>query len=284
MEKEQSYAKINLSLDVVGKREDGYHDVSMVMQTVSLSDYLTLDLTVSKGLTVKTNLSYLPTGEKNLGAKAAKLFYQHLQEEIPPMEITIEKNIPVCAGLAGGSGDGAAVLRALHRRHKYPFDRETLLEIGRQVGADVPYCLEGGTMLAQGTGEKLSKLKKLPSSFVVLCKPHFSISTPELFHKIDSCPIKHRPDTKGMIQALEQEDLAGVARRMFNVFEQALHPRQKKTIDEIKNALIDYGALGASMSGSGPTVIGLFDSEEKAKTATEELRLEFPETFLTSPV
>lgn len=284
MEQEQSFAKINLSLDVLGKREDGYHDLAMVMQTVSLSDDVTLEMTEEKNVTVETNLAYLPKGEKNLAYKAACLFYEKLQIPFSGINIVIEKKIPVCAGLAGGSGDAAAVLRILNKLHESPFSLEELSKLAQKIGADVPYCLQGGTMLAEGTGEILTPLPPLPSCYFVLCKPNFSISTPELFQKIDSCRIKHRPNTKELVEAMERHDLSGIACRMFNVFEEALQPRQRKTVTEIKNVLIDFGALGASMSGSGPTVVGLFDGEEKAKKAIAQLKEEYPETFFTIPV
>lgn len=283
METESAYAKINLTLDVIGKREDGYHDLDMVMQSVSLCDKVSL-IEQGERLKVMSNLSYLPTGEKNLAAKATRLFYGKMGKELTGMQIEIEKNIPVCAGLAGGSSDGAAVLRILNRIHGNPLSDSELGKVALSVGADVPYCLLGGTKRAEGVGEILTELPSLPPCYIVLCKPNFSISTPELFQKLQSSKIKHRPNTLGVIESLHRGDLQGVACRMFNVFEETLVLRQGKTIVEIKNVMIDCGALGSSMSGSGPTVIGLFQREEHAQRAVQKLKCEYPETFLTVPV
>lgn len=283
METENAYAKINLTLDVIRKREDGYHDLDMVMQSVSLCDKVSL-IEQGERLKVMSNLSYLPTGEKNLAAKATRLFYGKIGKELTGMQIEIEKNIPVCAGLAGGSSDGAAVLRILNRIHGNPLSDLELRKVALSVGADVPYCLVGGTKRAEGVGEILTELPALPPCYIVLCKPNFSISTPELFQKLQSSKIKHRPNTLGVIESLQRGDLQGVACRMFNVFEDTLVLRQGKTIVEIKSVMIDCGALGSSMSGSGPTVIGLFHREEQAQHAVQKLNSEHPETFLTVPV
>lgn len=290
MLQEKSYAKINLSLDVLGKREDGYHNLAMVMQTVTLSDEIQAKFTDSEQIKVKSNLSYLPTGEKNLASRAVRLFYKYFAEIsdnqpiLKGMDIQIAKKVPVCAGLAGGSGDGAAILRLLNTHHGLPFSTEKLSQMGQEIGADVPYCVMGGTALAEGTGEILTKLTPLPPCFIVLCKPTFSIATPELFQKIDSCRLKYRPDTKGLVDAVNHSDLNGIAQRMFNVFEEALHPRQQKVITEIKTELLDCGALGASMSGSGPTVLGLFTSREKAENAVTALQKDYNDTFFTKPI
>lgn len=283
MEMEKSYAKINLTLDVLGKREDGYHDLDMVMEMVSLWDEITINFH-GDSMKVRSNLPYLPSGEKNLAFRAAKAFYQSLGQTMPPMEMTIEKKIPVCAGLAGGSGNAAAVLRILQKVHEAPFSHEEINVIAKSIGADVPYCLVGGSQRAEGIGERLTPLSPMPSCYLLLCKPNFPISTPELFQRMDSSRIKHRPDTLGMMEALSSGDLQGVACRMFNVFEEFLHPRHGNIIHELKNTMIDAGALGSSMSGSGPTVIGLFSEKEKAEACGERLRLEYKETYLTEPV
>lgn len=279
-----SYAKINLSLDVLGKREDGYHDLKMVMQSVSLCDTMEVEWNDSGRVQLVSNLSYLPTGEKNLVSKATQIFYQHLGKPVEGMHISMMKQIPVCAGLAGGSGNGAAILKLLHSYHDFPFSQEKLLEIGEEVGADVPYCILGGTALAERKGEQLTPLPSLPFCYIVLCKPNFSIATPELFQKIDTIRLKHRPQTTQLLKALEVGDLGGVACRMFNVFEEALNPRQQKVVNEIKTIFLNEGALGASMSGSGPTVIGMFQNEEMAKHTVALLKQTYRETFLTKPV
>ncbi len=280
---ESAFAKLNLTLDVVGLRPDGYHEMEMVMQSVTLCD--TLTLTPQEGrTTARTNLSFLPTGDKNLAVMAANHFYETLGIPQRHFEIFIEKRTPVCAGLAGGSSDGAAVLRALNRLEGSPFSPLELAKIGEKFGSDVPYCVLGTTALAKGRGEELTPLPPCPHCWVVLCKPPFPVSTPELFQRIDSTKITCRPDTLGMIAALEGGDLNGVAHRLFNVFEEALPRTQRQTVDEIKNSLIQLGALGAAMSGSGPTVFGLFDNQSIAQAAYEALKQSYQETFLAETV
>ena len=196
----------------------------------------------------------------------------------------LEKNIPVCAGTAGGSSDAAAVLRGLNELTGAGLSRRALAEIGARVGSDVPYCVLGGTMLAEGRGEILTPLPPLPACFIVLCKPAFSISTPVLFRAWDRQKKRLRPDTDGLIAALEAGDLAGVAQRVYNVFETVLPANQRREIDRIKNTLIQSGALGASMTGSGPTVFGIFRGQEPAKEAAGILREQYHEVFSTHPV
>ena len=200
------------------------------------------------------------------------------------LDINIEKHIPVCAGLAGGSSDAAAVLRALNQMEDARLSPQAVAGIGALVGSDVPYCVMGGTALAEGRGEVLTPLPPLPKCWVVLCKPEFSISTPALFAKIDSVRLRCRPDTQGAIAALEAGDLAGVARRMYNVFEDALPERQRVRVNDIKNALIQCGALGASMSGTGPTAFGLFDNKALAQEVQERLADFGGEVFLTQTI
>lgn len=274
-------AKLNLSLDVLRRRADGYHDLCMVMQTVGLSDRLRLETGTGAPLRMSSDLGFLPANEKNLAAAAALRLCQAAGADPGGLSIQLWKTIPVCAGLAGGSADAAAVLRGLNRLLRLELPRERLAEIGAQVGSDVPYCVYGGTALAQGRGEQLSPLPPLPPCRVVLCKPAFSVSTPELFGRIDCTRIRRRPDTGGLIAALEGGDLEGVARRMYNVFEDALPARRAGEIREIKNTLIQCGALGASMSGTGPTVFGLFSDPDAAATACRLLKERYGETFLT---
>ena len=277
----QAHAKLNLTLDVLGKRPDGYHDLRMMMQSVALADTLTLEDNASGQLRVSTNLHFLPNNDKNLAAQAALHWWEARGEKPRGLDITIEKRIPVCAGMAGGSSDAAAVLRALNEMEGACLGPEAVAETGALVGSDVPYCVIGGTALAEGRGEILTPLPPLPQCWVVLCKPEFSISTPALFAKIDSVRLRCRPDTQGAIAALEGGDLAGVARRMYNVFEDALPERQRARVNDIKNALIQCGALGASMSGTGPTAFGLFDDESAAREAQEHLQDFGGEIFLT---
>lgn len=277
-------AKLNLTLDVLGKRPDGYHDLKMVMQSITLSDRLTLEDNGGDDIRVCSSLTFLPSGDKNLAGKAALCFYGALGKNPRGLDISLDKSIPVCAGMAGGSSDAAAVLRALNELEGSPFTQTELARVGEQVGSDVPYCVLGGTALAEGRGEILTKLPALPKCWVVVCKPEFSISTPELFNRIDSCKVRHRPDTEGLLAALEAGDLAGVARRMYNVFEDVLPERQRVRVADIKNTLIQHGALGANMSGTGPTAFGLFDREGAARAAEAHLREHYKETFLAQTV
>ena len=280
----QAFAKLNLTLDILGKREDGYHDLRMVMQSITLADTLTLEENQGEGLRVSANLRFLPTGEKNLAAAAALRFWEALGREPENLDIRIEKRIPVCAGMAGGSSDAAAVLRALNQRAGEPFAPKELARLGERVGSDVPYCVLGGTALAEGRGEVLTPLAPLPRCWVVACKPDFPISTPELFAQADRVKLRRRPDTAGLVAALEAGDLGGVARRMYNVFEDVLPARLYTRVAEIKNILIQCGALGANMSGSGPTAFGLFDRLEAAQEARACLAQRYRDTFLCETV
>lgn len=280
----QAFAKLNLTLDILGKREDGYHDLRMVMQSITLADTLTLEENRGEGLRVSANLRFLPTGEKNLAAAAALRFWEALGREPEDLDIRIEKRIPVCAGMAGGSSDAAAVLRALNQRAGAPFSPKELARLGERVGSDVPYCVLGGTALAEGRGEVLTPLAPLPRCWVVACKPDFPISTPELFAQADRVKLRRRPDTAGLVAALEAGDLGGVARRMYNVFEDVLPARLYTRVAEIKNILIQCGALGANMSGSGPTAFGLFDRLEAAQEARSCLTQRYRDTFLCETV
>lgn len=279
-----AYAKINLTLDVLGKRPDGYHELSMVMQSVSLADTVILRETAEKEFSLTTNLGFLPGADKNIAAVAARVFAAHTGVSLDGLEIELQKRIPVCAGTAGGSSDGAAVLRGLNDWFSTGLSLEELARMGEEVGSDVPYCVLGCTALAQGRGEKLTRLPALPACFIVLCKPAFPISTPELFHRIDEVKLHFHPDTPGVLQALEQGDLTGVSRRMFNVFEEVLPAPRQAVIQEIKNTLLSHGALGACMSGTGPTVFGIFDQEAAARAVCDLLGQSYQETFFTHSV
>ena len=281
---EQAYAKLNLTLDVLGKREDGYHELNMVMQSVSLCDLVTLSLTDRPGITLSTAWGFLPTDGRNIAVAAARAFEQAAGVDLNGLHIHLEKHIPVCAGTAGGSSDGAAVLRGLNRLLGIGFSLRELAVLGEQVGSDVPYCVLSGTMLAQGRGEKLTALRDLPDCWIVMCKPSFAVSTGELFHRVDSVRLRCRPDTDGVIDALNRADLAGVARRMYNVFSDALPANRQSVVEEIRNTLIQEGALGACLSGTGPTVFGLFEAQETAEQAAAVLRENYRETFVVRPV
>lgn len=279
----QANAKINLALDVLSKREDGYHDMRMVMQSVSLHDTLTLQFT-GEGLQVKTAARYLPSDDRNLAAKAARLYWKKSGVPEEPLTILLEKRIPVCAGTAGGSSDAAAVLRALNHRYGEPLSENALSAVGEAVGSDVPFCLLGGTALAEGKGERLTPLPALPECVIVLCKPDFSVSTPELFARIQCSKIRKRPDIDGLIAGLERKSLPEAARRMYNVFEDSMGERSAAVVRELKSTMIQSGALGAVMTGTGPTVFGLFEKKEDAEGAYRVLKERYPDTFLTHPV
>ena len=279
-----AYAKLNLSLDVLGKRSDGYHEMYMVMQTVDLCDRLRLETGTGRPLSMRSNLGFLPADGRNLAAAAALRLGEEMQTDFGGLSITLDKSIPVCAGLAGGSADAAAVLRGLNDLAGLGLSPERLEETGAKVGSDVPYCVRGGTALAQGRGEVLTDLAPLPACHVVLCKPAFSVPTPELFARLDGVRLRRRPDTRGLISALAAGDLAGAARRMYNVFEDALPPRRAAEIQRLKTALIQHGALGASMSGTGSAVFGLFDDDGTARRAAEALSQLCPACFLARTV
>lgn len=277
-------AKLNLTLDVLGRRPDGYHDLKMVMTSVALADHITLELGTGQPLQVRTNRKFLPNNEKNLAAAAALRFEEQTGLDCGGLSLTIQKQIPVCAGMGGGSSDAAAVLRALNRLLDAGLSPMELAVLGGRVGSDVPYCVLGGTALAQGTGDQLTPLPPLPFCHVVICKPPFPISTPELFRAVDGVRLRHRPDTAGVLAALEAGDLEGVARRLYNVFEDVLSPRQAAEVQRIKAALIHRGALGACMSGTGPTVFGLFSQPDAAQAACRELSAGYRDVFLTHTV
>ena len=276
---ERAYAKLNLSLDVLGKMENGYHELSMVMQTVDFGDDLELELTEDGSFWMSSGRSYLPCDDRNLSMRAAKLF---LAGTGLGLRIATTKRIPVCAGMAGGSADAAAVLRGLNKLTGARRSYEELCALGLQIGSDVPFCIRGGTALAEGRGERLTALPPLPDCFIVICKPEFALSTPELFGKIDARKSRIRPDTAGILAALERRELSAVARRMYNVFEDVL-TRREDAVFAIKSELLSQGALGAAMTGTGSAVFGLFSGEAAARRACGVLSAAYPECYLTRP-
>lgn len=278
----KAYAKINLSLDVLSKMEDGMHAMSMVMQAVTLADDLRVTLTEDGVFSAKSELFYLPTDERNLAARAARVFTEYIGLRGVGAFIEIKKRIPVCAGLGGGSSDAAACLRAMNQLTGAGLSTEELKNLGQKLGADVPFCVAGGTAYASGKGEIIENLSPMPDCAIVICKPDFSFSTPEIFARIDCSSIRCRPDTAGMISSIANSDLKGVARRVFNVFEDAL-PKGRGEIAGIKSSLLDSGALGVSMSGTGPSVFGIFDDERAAATACERLKESIRDCFLCRP-
>ena len=276
-------AKLNISLDIISKAADGYHNMKMVMQSISLNDEITVECVPGEGVCVESGLPYLPDDERNIAAKAALAFFVYTGIRGYRTAIRINKKIPVCAGLGGGSSDGACVLRMLDRMFKTGLEIKTLETIAGRIGSDVPFCVAGGTILAEGRGDLLTRLAPMPQCSIVICKPPFSCSTPELFGRVRCEKIRARPDTDGIVAAIDKNDLRGIARRMYNVFEDVL-PRGAREVADIKYAMHDNGALGAVMSGSGPTVFGLFDDDICAHETYERLKQNYKECFTAETV
>lgn len=275
-------AKVNLALDILRKREDGYHDMKMVMQTVSLCDVVTV-AEQPEGFSLHMEGFVPPAGKKTLEQRAAEAFFEELGQPVPGLAVTLEKRTPAYAGMGGGSADVAALLRILRDTYCPEMQGETLERIGFMIGSDMPFCVRGGTALAEGRGEVLTDLSPLPVCWFVICKPDFDIPTPALFARVKPDAFLHRPDIPGMMDALERGDLKGVAGRMCNVFEEVL-PENCGEVFVIKKRLLELGALGAAMSGSGPTVFGIFREETAARQAAEILRREYTQTYLAKPV
>ena len=266
----RAYAKINLGLDVLCRREDGYHDVKMIMQTIQMYDMLEMEKSEKPGIHLTTNLSYIPVNENNLVYKAAKLLMDQYGIE-EGITINLNKFIPVAAGMAGGSSDAAATLVGVNIMFQLGLTRQQLMELGVKIGADVPYCVMRGTALAEGIGEKLTVLPPMPPCYVLIGKPGISVSTKFVYTNLNLGPDTHHPDIDGMIQALEKRDLYGITDRMENVLEKVTIP-EYPVIETIKNHMKAHGAVNAMMSGSGPTVFGIFDDKEKAEYACEKLK------------
>lgn len=266
----KAMGKINLGLDVLGKRENGYHDIRMVMQTVYLYDKITITRTRKPGIQLESNLFFLPADEGNLAYQAAKLLMDEF-EITEGVYITLNKRIPVSAGMAGGSADAAAVLFGINRMFSLGLSEEELRRRGVRLGADVPYCIMRGTVLAEGIGEILTPLPQCPRCHVLIAKPPVNVSTKAVYEKLDSCEIAEHPDIDGILRGLEKQDLQEVAACMGNVLE-SVTASEYPVIDEIKQIMKECGALNAMMSGSGPTVFGIFDERGKARTAAERLK------------
>ena len=275
-------AKINLALDILGTRPDGYHDMRMVMQTISLCDTVSVEETAA-GFELQTDGDFIPAGKKTLEQWAAEAFFEAIAQPMPGLRVTLEKVTPAYAGLGGGSADVAALLRILRDTYAPGLPAEELERIGFTVGSDMPFCVRGGTALAEGRGEVLTDLTPLPDCWFVLCKPDFGIPTPSLFARVDGGELTHRPDINGMRLALETGDLPGVAARLGNVFEGVL-PEEYHEVFHIKKRLMELSALNAAMSGSGPTVFGVFAEQETARRAAEVLKETYQQTYLAMPV
>ncbi|MCM0649756.1 4-(cytidine 5'-diphospho)-2-C-methyl-D-erythritol kinase [Clostridium swellfunianum] len=277
----KAYAKINISLDVVGKREDGYHLLRMIMQNIDLYDLININKAKS-GINISSNKPYIPTDERNLAYKAAKLFMDKYDIQ-GGVDISIRKNIPVAAGLAGGSTDAAAVLKGMRSIFEINIDNEELMELGLKIGADVPYCILGGTALCEGIGEKITQLKSFSNHIMIVVKPSFGVSTKEVYQGLDISKIYKHPDTERLIQAVENNDLKYVCNNMKNILENVTL-RKHGILKDIKNEMIRMGALGTMMSGSGPTIFSFFDDMVKAQHCFEKFKTRYNETFITRTI
>ena len=263
-------AKINLGLDVIRKREDGYHEVRMIMQMINLYDKITLRKKTEPGITVTANLSYLPVNEDNLVYRAAKLLMDEFQVD-GGLEIELQKYIPVAAGMAGGSTDAAAVMVGVNRIFQLGLNKKQLMERGVKIGADVPFCIMRGTALAEGIGEELTPLPAMPHCSLVIAKPKIHVSTKFVYGNLKVRELTEHPDIDGQVQALRENNLEQLVARMGNVLETVTIPAYP-VIDEIKHTMMKYGAMGAMMSGSGPTVFGIFEKEDKAQEVCRLLK------------
>lgn len=282
---EVAYAKVNLTMDVLEPRPDGYHDVKSVMQEVQLCDKVTLTRTDDDKLVLTSNVDTLPLDEDNTIIKAVRAFEKETGASVGGLSIHLEKNIPVEAGVGGGSSDAAAVLRGLdelYGRNK-PLVEQT--GMAAEVGSDVPFFLYGGTCIVEGKGDVVGRLAGLPDCWFVLCKPDFSLSTAEMYKRVDDQKLSDdRPDSLSVMLGLEWQELEFIAKRVGNVFEQVLTEEEQKVISGIKETLLGCGAMGASMSGSGPLVYGIFEGEEEAKKAVDALKATYSQVFLTQSV
>lgn len=262
-------AKINLTLDVLYRRPDGYHEVEMIMQSIALKDHLTLELLPGRAIEVCCSTPELLGDESNLAYKAAKLMIEEFSLDAG-VKITLNKNIPLAAGLAGGSADAAAVMIGMNELFGLKKSEEDLMMLGKTIGADIPFCIHGGTAVARGIGEKLTPLKPVPKIALLLVKPHYSVSTKQVYSRLNVKDIKSRPDTAAMIRTILNEDVAAMAKGLCNVLEEVtfgLYPE----LSFIKEELRKNGALGSLMSGSGPTVYGIFETRSAAQRAAARM-------------
>ena len=266
----KALAKVNLGLDVIRRREDGYHEVKMIMQTLQLYDRITLEKRDTCGITMETNLPFLPVNDQNIAYRAAKMMMDEFQIE-SGLHIKIDKHIPVAAGMAGGSTDGAAVLYGVNKMFHLGLTKGQLMERGVRLGADVPYCIMRGTVLSEGIGEVLTPVEPMPECYILVAKPPISVSTKHVYQNLKLDQIEKHPDIDGMINALKAQDLKGVTDRMENVLETVTIPEHPE-IEQIKKQMMEAGALNAMMSGSGPTVFGIFDDKEQGMKAKEYVR------------
>ena len=266
----KAFGKVNLGLDVIRRRGDGYHEVRMIMQTIQLYDKITIDKARQEGIMLETNLVFLPVNENNIAYKAARMLMEEFH--IPGgLSIKIEKHIPVAAGMAGGSTDGAAVLYGINRMYRLGLTKTQLMERGVRLGADVPYCIMRGTVLSEGIGEVLTPVSPLPDCYILVAKPPISVSTKYVYEHLKLDSVEYHPDIDGMVEALEAGNLKEIADRMENVLETVTIPEHPE-IGQIKEVMRGEGALNAMMSGSGPTVFGIFEDKKQGLKARDILR------------
>lgn len=277
----RAYAKVNISLDVVGKREDGYHLLRMIMQNIDLYDEIIVEKQ-SRDIIIECNKNYVPTDLRNLAYKAAMAFKEryNISEGV---KIKIFKNIPVSAGLAGGSTDAAAVLKLMNKLFEVNASKEELMELGLKLGADIPYCIQGGTALCEGVGEVITPLKPFRDKIIVLVKPSFGVSTKEVYKNFDMEKVKKHPETEALIKAMAEDDLRYVAYNMRNLLENVTLKKHKVLIN-LKEEMNKYGAINSMMSGSGPTVFAFFDDMLKAQRCFEKMKEKYNEVFLTRTI
>lgn len=280
---EGAYAKLNLTLDVLDKREDGYHDIKSVMQTVSIRDDIEIDLGTGEPWVLLCDHDKVPTDGRNLAWKAAELFFNTIHVDPDGITIRITKRIPMEAGMAGGSADAAAVLRALNTHYGSPLSILALSELGALIGSDVPFCVLCGTAMVEGRGERLRKLPDMPECFIVVCKPDFSSSTPELYRKLDESVIGMRPDHQAMETALYTGDLGKIAQNLMNVFD-PLVTKDHLELNYIKSIFNSYGSIGQQMTGSGSAVFGIVESFEYAAVICSMLKENYPQVYICKPV
>jgi 4-diphosphocytidyl-2-C-methyl-D-erythritol kinase len=280
---EGAFAKLNLTLDVLGKREDGYHDLKSVMQTISVRDDVEIDIGTGKPWKLLCSMEGIPTDERNLAWKAAKVYFDTVKKDPDGIEIRITKRIPTEAGMGGGSADAAAVLRALNRHYGNPLSILALAELGAQVGSDVPFCVVCGTAMVEGRGERLRKLPDMPDCVFVICKPEFSVSTPALYKKIDEVAIPKRPDHQAMESALLAGDLGKVAENVYNVFDPVVTADHLE-LNYIKSIFNSYGAVGFQMTGSGSAVYAIVENFEYAAVICNMLRENYPNVYIAKPI
>ena len=280
---EGAYAKLNLTLDVLGKRPDGYHDLKSVMQTISIRDDVEIDIGTGKPWKLYCTNETIPTDERNLAWKAACVFFDRIGKDPNGLEIRITKRIPAEAGLGGGSADAGAVLRALNKHYGNPMSILALAELGASVGSDVPFCTVCGTAMVEGRGERLRILPAMPDCIFVICKPDFSSSTPELYKKIDEKVIGKRPDHNAMESAILAGDLGKVAQNLCNVFDPIV-TEDHLDLNYIKSIFNTYGSIGQQMTGSGSAVFAIVPEFEHAAVVCDMLKGNYPNVFIAKPV